>query len=308
MQRLLVRCPAPERPERTVKRGRIALWALGAVASVALILFVLVPNMANQLATLLPPDGERALGAATLEQIRDALSDDPLAPVAFCESPEGDAALAAMAARLTDGLELAQPLSLHVLDDPMVNAFALPGGYVVFFRGMIDAADHPDEIAAVMAHEIGHVVSRDPARHALRSAGSIGVLGLLFGDFAGGAVVLLLAEQLISANYSQEAERAADGFGLGLMEAAGLDAEQMARMFERLQAEEQAVTGDSASEEAAETAGLLRYFLSHPQTSERIAAVRAAGAGGSDATPSLDAAQWQALQGICGPSEADQKY
>ncbi|SLN60086.1 TPR repeat-containing protein YfgC precursor [Pseudoruegeria aquimaris] len=310
MRRLLVRCPAPERAERPARRGRILLWAIAAVASVALILFVLVPSMADRLATLLPPEGERALGDATLEQIRDALSDDPLAPVAFCSTPEGDAALRALAERLTDGLALDQPLRLHVLDDPMVNAFALPGGIVVFFRGMIDAAEDPGEIAAVMAHELGHVISRDPARHALRSAGSIGVLGLLLGDFAGGAVVLLLAEQLISATYSQEAERAADAFGLARMEAAGLDTEQMARMFERLQAEEAEMAGSDGAEGAdgagQRGAGILRYFLSHPQTAERIASVRAATAqSGGAAVPALEPAQWQALKSICGPSGAE---
>lgn len=66
----------------------------------------------------------------------------------------------------------------------------MPGGLIILFRGLIDAAESSDEVAAVYAHELGHVVARDPTRIALRSAGSIGVLGLLLGDFAGGAVVL----------------------------------------------------------------------------------------------------------------------
>ena len=81
-----------------------------------------------------------------------------------------------------------------------------PGGRLVFFRGLLEEAENPDEVAAVLAHEIGHVVYRDPTRDALRSAGSLGVLGLLFGDFAGGTVALFIANQLINASYSQAAE------------------------------------------------------------------------------------------------------
>jgi len=68
-------------------------------------------------------------------------------------------------------------------------------GYVVFFRGLIDTTECPEELATVFAHEIGHVEARDPTRIALRSAGSIDVLGLLFGG-RGGALVLLLANGL----------------------------------------------------------------------------------------------------------------
>jgi len=111
-----------------VRRGRLAAWALGAVASVALIILVLVPVMANQLAEYLPPEGEKALGDATFEQIIG---------VDICDNPAGLSALAKMEDRLTAPMTLETPLTVHVLDHPMVNAFALPGGYVVFFR------DHP---------------------------------------------------------------------------------------------------------------------------------------------------------------------
>lgn len=289
---LLARCAAPLRKERPIKRGKILLWSLAAMASVALILFVLIPSLADQMASRLPPAGERALGETTFEQIRNALSDDPVLPLDTCESTVGLAALNAMAARITAGIALDHPLQFHVLDDPMVNAFALPGGIVVFFRGMLEATESPDELASVMAHEIGHVMSHDPTRHALRSAGSIGILGLLLGDFAGGAVVLLLTEKLIAANYSQSAELAADAFGLRRLEAAQIDPEAMALMFTRLQHAEGSDTEDA-------TASYLRYFLSHPLTQDRIAIVRQEAVDAGETTPSLTQDQWQALKTIC---------
>ena len=81
-----------------------------------------------------------------------------------------------------------------------------------------------------------HVISRDPTRHALRSAGSIGVLGLLFGDFAGGAAVLFLTERLISAQYSQKAEIGADTFAHGVLEQAGINPGALGDMFENMRA------------------------------------------------------------------------
>ncbi|MCW8842698.1 MAG: M48 family metallopeptidase, partial [Rhodobacteraceae bacterium] len=167
--------PARHRRVIGVERGRIARWALAAVASVALIVFVLVPTMANQLARFIPPEGEKALGDATLTQIRGALGDNSQSGIRLCTGHEGSKAFAALATKLSANVALPVPVTVTVLDHRMVNAFALPGGHIVFMRGLLEAADRPEEVAAVFAHEMGHVASRDPTRHALRSAGSIGV-------------------------------------------------------------------------------------------------------------------------------------
>ncbi|WP_283644634.1 M48 family metallopeptidase [Marinovum algicola] len=285
---LLERLPDVRRPAPLVNRGRLAAWALAAVASVALIVFALVPALANQMANFIPPEGERALGAATLEQIRGALDETGMGqPVAFCETPQGRAALETIRSRLAPGLPAGQEISVHVLDHEMINAFVLPGGYVVFFRGLLQAAESPEEVAAVFAHELGHVVSRDPTRHALRSAGSIGVLGLLFGDFAGGALVLLLAEQLIEASYSREAEAAADAFARDLLLDTGITPAALGSFFDRLR------------RTYGEAEGFLAHFTSHPALSERILAAETDLPPGFAARPVLGDAEWRALQTIC---------
>lgn len=272
--------------------GRITGWAGGAVASVALIIFVLVPIMADQLATYLPPEGEAALGDATFEQIRTALGEFD-APVKLCEDPEGRAALEKMVARLNPDPDLPYPVKLAVLDNDLVNAFALPGGRVVLFRGMIDKAEHPDEIASILAHEFGHVVNRDPTRDALRSAGSIGVLGLLFGDFAGGTVVLMLSNQLINAKYSQAAEAGADDYAHDLMTRANLDPGALGSIFQRLM------------DEYGDAEGIMAHLASHPSMRARIAAAQQAASSGDFGPPSITSAEWNALRGICGPRSVD---
>jgi len=281
------RATALDRAPPARRRGTLVGWSLAAVVSVALILNVLVPALADRLATILPPEGERVLGEATLTQIRQALDETGFRPLPLCVAPRGRTALDAMTARLTAGVDLPYPLTVSVLDHPMVNAFALPGGQVILFRGLFQTAGHPDEVAAVLAHEIGHVAARDPTRIALRTAGSIGVLGLLLGDFAGGSLVLFMTERIIQANYTQQAEAAADSFATALLREAGLPPSALAGMFRRMQAQ------------GGEPPPVLRHFLSHPGLGDRIAASEAVPAPAGALRPSLSSTDWQALGRIC---------
>jgi len=287
-KQLQLRCPNLNKRLPVQGRGRILGWSIGAIASVCLIIFVLVPTMANQLAEFLPASGEKALGDSTFAQIRSALSDNDVVPVDLCENPAGQAALELMQARLEQATSLPYPLSVHVLDHEMVNAFALPGGYIVIFRGLIDAAEDPDEVAAVFAHEIGHVVNRDPTRSALRTAGSIGVLGLVFGDFAGGTAVLFLVERLIQASYSQEAEAGADAFAHRTLAAQGISPTALATFFERLR------------DRHGDDDGIVSHLAAHPTLTARIeSAIGADNQVSGPIRPSLSDAQWQDLRAIC---------
>ena len=268
-------------------RGRLAAWAFGAVAAVAIQIGILVPLLADRLAMFVPPAGERALGEATFGQIRQALAGSGLPPLLTCDNESGLAALEQMLVALGVERGTDDAVKVFVLDHEMVNAFALPGGYVVFFRGMIDAALSPNEIAAVLAHEVGHVENRDPTRHALRSAGSIGILGLLFGDFAGGAAVLFLTEQLISASHSQGAETGADEFAYVALEEAGVSPAALGDMFERLR------------EEYGDTEGVVAHFVSHPTLSSRITRSREAASEDGDYNDIISDAEWAALKAVC---------
>jgi len=250
-------------------------------------IFVLIPFLADNLAGLLPAAGKRALGETVFQDIRGALDRTGMNPTAICEAPEGVAALAAMGTRLFPQSPIEEDLAVYVLDHEMVNAFALPGGIVVFMRGLIDEAESAEEVAAVYAHEVGHVAARDPSRIALRSVGSIGVLGLLLGDFAGGAVVLFLTNRLIAADYTQEAEAAADAFSHEALLAAGVRPDAMAGFFDRLRAEH----GDAE--------GIVAHFLSHPSLGDRIEAARQATPADGDFSPVISEDQWAALRAIC---------
>ncbi|WP_435230834.1 M48 family metallopeptidase [Pseudopelagicola sp. nBUS_20] len=283
---IALRCPNLHRSVVQVNKWRILTWALAAVMAVALIIFVLVPRIADNLADLMPPNGEQALGAATLGHIRGAL-DKSGTGLSFCTHEAGRNVLNNLTVRLTPGQSLPELLTVHVLNHDMVNAFALPGGQIVVFRGLIEVAETPEELVAVIAHEIGHLVSRDPTRHALRSAGSIGVLGLLFGDFAGGALLLFLAEQLIEARYSQTAETEADSFAHQILIQIHVSPASLGDMFQRF------------LQKYGEDEGVMSHFVNHPEMIGRIEAARAAVPKNFQPRDLLEVSEWRALKNIC---------
>ncbi len=288
MQALRQACP--NLSKSAVNYGQLrqtGLWAGGTVASVLLIVFVIIPALAGQLAGLVPPAREQALGEATIKQIQWVLGMLGDAPVRFCQEPAGVAALESMMARLGAHYAAPYPVRVRVIGHPMENAFAVPGGQIVVFDGLLKGAESPEEVAGVIGHELGHVVHRDPLRLALRSAGTVGILGMVLGDFSGGALALVLTEQLISASYAQDAEAAADEFAYDLLAASGLPSGPMAGFFDRMGA----VIGDLD--------GPLSHLASHPQLKARAAAARAADRAGADFVAALSDAEWRALRDIC---------
>lgn len=261
---------------------RIAILGAAALASIAAILFLLIPHMADRGADLVPPEVEVSLGESGFTQTMAMLG------ARECTNIEGGMALQRMTDRLSVGLDLPYPLRVRVVDHPMINAFAFSGGHIAVFRGLIDMAETPDEVAAVLAHEIGHVANRDGTRTTLRIVGSFGIGGLVFGDVLGTSGAAGLTQRYLRSSYSREAEMAADAFAHRQMERAGLPVTAMADMFERMNRIQSG--GD---------AGVFQHFSSHPELLARVETARAAGQGSPAATSVLSQQDWQALQGIC---------
>lgn len=273
---------------RDLRKGtgfRLATRTLGALAAFLLILFVLLPRMADTLAGLIPAEREAQLGRATVRQIELVFGGRD--GIGRCENAEAQAIWDTMAERFVDRTIYEAPLTVIVLDDPMVNAFAAPGGHIVFFRGMIEAAESPDELAAVMAHEVGHVVARDPTRLALRSVGSVGLLGLLLGDFAGGGLIVVLADQLLDSSYSREAEEKADRYAFDRMVAEGIDPAALGDLFARLR------------DRFGDVEGLASHIMTHPSFSDRIAEAARQSDRVPDPVPALTDAEFTVIKASC---------
>jgi hypothetical protein len=267
---------------------RAAIWAGSAVASLALIVFVLVPLLAGQLAQLIPPEREQQLGDAVVDQLQTLLSLAGDERPGLCDTTSGVEALERMTTRLNADPQLPYPLRVSVLDHGLVNAVALPGGRILIFRGLLEAASNPEEVAGILAHEVGHVVSHDPTREALRAAGTAGILGLLLGDVFGASIVVIATDAVVNASYQRDAETRADETAYALLANAELPSRPFADFFVKIKKK----YGDAD--------GFMKLISSHPGLDGRAERAAAADRIG-DATyePSLNDQEWVALRGIC---------
>lgn len=266
---------------------RVMVWGGVASAAVVLILFVLVPALANQLANSMAPEKEIALGRQALTQIERVMGAETKGDLT-CNAPDGRQALDKMTARLTQTAAIPYDLDVRVFNNDTINAFALPGGHIVLVDGLLQAADSPEEVAGVLAHEMGHVINRDPTRLTLQAAGTVGILGMVLGDFSGGALVLLLTEKLVRASYSQKAETLADMFSIKTLAQSKLPSAPFGQFFLKLETK----YGDQP--------GLLSHLASHPDLTGRAQnAANGDTIGNVDFAAVLTAGEWQDLKSIC---------
>ncbi|MDB5492444.1 MAG: peptidase family protein [Micavibrio sp.] len=155
-----------------------------------------------------------------------------------------------------------------VLDSPVVNAFALPGGYVYVTRGVVALANSEAQLAAVLAHEIGHVTARHAAErysHGVMTSLGASVIGAAVGSSAA-AQVASLGSNLYISSYSRSQESQADDLGVRYLYKAGYDPNAMAQFLNNL--------ARSSTLEAEMSGGKnagFSYFSTHPQTDGRAA-------------------------------------
>ena len=266
--------------------GKIVVLLGASATAVALMIFFIVPALAGRLALFIPTEKETRVGSAVLRQIERLLSNEEAGDWR-CTNPKGQAALEQMAQALQHGQEFPYAIRVGVVDHEMINAFALPGGHIIVMRGLIEMAETPEQLAAVIAHELGHVAQRDPIEQALRAAGTAGLLSLVLGDATGGAVLTLVGKHLISAKNSRDVEARADDFALAQMAKAGVSPEALAEFFELLLQE----MGDPAFD--------MGWISSHPPSVARAAHARAAVQTARNYNKSVSSEEWQAIQQIC---------
>lgn len=170
--------------------------------------------------------------------------------------------------------KLQQPIGLMVINDPQINAFAVPGGLFALNAGLINSARNTDEVAGVMAHEIAHVTQRHYSRsqETFKGQGLLALAGILVGALvasqadgdAGAAVMMgsqaaLLDQQL---TYSRNQEREADRIGMQYMYAAGYSPHSMADFFEVMH------------RSTSRLSFMPDFWLTHPLTTERMSEAR----------------------------------
>jgi predicted Zn-dependent protease len=278
---LRARCPALDKGYGAKKRNLVIAGATLAVAAIGFATAHFFPAIA---ARLMPVSWEERLGGQMVEMASKIFtrSRDPR----FCDDAPGIAALDRLMAKLGEGFETSYTIRLRVLDSSVVNAFAAPGGQIILMRGMIDFAESSEELAGVLAHEIGHVVHRHPTEGMFRRLNEAMLLDFLTGGASSGAAATGLANALIGASYSREAETQADETALDLMEKTRVSPIGTAAFFDRLVAQKKD-TGSGS------------ILASHPASAERGERARARAAKQRDPMPALTEAEWRAVKALC---------
>ena len=268
---------------RVRARRRREVWLVGgltaAAFAVVLFVFVGVPVLSGPLARATPVDMEQRMGENFDAQVG--------AIFPTCRNAEGQRILDALGDRIAGGADTPFDIRVRAVEAPMVNAFALPGGPVLITDGLIAEAESPDELAAVVAHEIAHVELRHVMQAVWRNLGMGMLLDLVVGGGTGaGQQAVILAGQASDLTYSRDAELQADARGQALLHAAGLSSTGMAPFFERI----------ARAEGAGRLGETVEFMNSHPDSNRRARVARAAARPGQGA---LTPDEWRAVKATC---------
>lgn len=233
---------------------RTRAWSHGALWVTCVLPVLLLAGMlweheriAGWAVSLAPVEQERKLGAMVFTQAK--------AKLRLIEGP-GANLVRELGARLSQGSPFTYEFDL--VEDASVNAFAMPGGFVVVHTGLLSLADNAEQVAGVLAHEIQHVERRHSLKAMAKSLGLAVSVRMVLGDLGG---LTSLGSDLLGLKYSRENEAQADREGLRALVVAGISPAGMRDFFRKL------------GETEALTPG---WLASHPASADRITALDAA--------------------------------
>ncbi|WP_066838977.1 M48 family metallopeptidase [Rufibacter ruber] len=235
-------------PAAKPNRSALYLLLLLLIGGLLACYFFVLPALADWAVRQLPPEAEVKLGQQLYAQTVDP--------------NDVDTARTKEVNRFLQELRVVTqyPLQVTVVNQETVNAFALPGGQLVVYTGLLNRLESPEELAALLGHEFAHSQHRHTLRALARSLSTYLLVSLLFNDISGLAALLLEnADQLDSLQYSRSLEEEADEQGFLLLKANRLAPQGMQRLFQRLQ---------EAVPAGAEPPALLS---THPLTADRLA-------------------------------------
>jgi Zn-dependent protease with chaperone function len=253
------------------RRWRGARIVVGGAAAAALAIFFVFELAPGWLGPMLPASWLEPVGSATIELLASEHS--------LCADDAGRRALQDLATRLAADLGHEGPIRVDILDMEEVNAFAVPGDRIVILRGLIKNSD-PDELAGVLAHEVGHVVERHTHESVVRGLGVQVLLQIVTGG--AGLDVAAIAATVVELSYSRAAEEEADRRAVEMLQAEGIRIGGLKRFFTRL---------DKLDGEL----GALKWLSTHPTSAARAAAIPDR-TGGREA---FTKAEWLAIRSAC---------
>ena len=244
-------------------------------------IFVVAPFVAEKAAGLIPQKAEIKLGEKMTEHLFAAMNFDEEKSETLSTFYE------------TIGLESSYPVKLYVEESSTVNAFAVPGGQIVVFQGIIDQMDTWEELAGLLGHELAHVEQQHSLKGMCRNLSTYFVFSVITGDVSGVSAVLLEKCLMLKdlAN-SRSAEKEADEVGFQYLLDLDINPKGMVDLFEGMQSAEiqlediiEQVSDTTSVEQVSETKeetgssgtfikkgtrNLAKMLSTHPATDERI--------------------------------------
>lgn len=267
----------PERP-------RLVLALMASAFAAAAAFLIGVPLEAGAIAHFVPARYKEHLGEMAWSQVSALTSQ--------CEgtmSSRGLNALDEIYQKLRAETPNIPEGEVYLVDASFPNAFSMPDGSIVVTDELIALAESPDEIAGVIAHELGHVSSGHIMKNIVRQMGLGIFVDIVFGGAGAGQAIAAI--NVLALRYSREDEAEADHVAIGLMDRAGYNPGAVAALFRRL-----------AGAQSAQHGWRIPEFLSsHPDTLQRAA--EAARHARADRAPALSADDWQALKQACTGAE-----
>jgi beta-barrel assembly-enhancing protease len=177
-----------------------------------------------------------------------------------------------------------------VVKSDVVNAFALPGGYIVVFTGLMKKADSGEEVAGVMGHELNHVLQRHGLERIVKQLGLVAVVSIVLGNHQGLAGMMKqLGVELLTLKFGREQEIEADLTGLQLLHRAKIDPSGMIRFFEQLSEKDE---------------GRTEWLSTHPMSGARAERLKAELAAMPKMTPAPFSFDWIKVRGVLGVQAA----
>ncbi|MDH4187398.1 MAG: M48 family metallopeptidase [Nitrospira sp.] len=241
---------------RQVRHKRRVVWGLvgGAIVSVLMGLWFGSDLLVELAVSRIPVEWEQKLGEAAY---RDFLAHQEVMKEGLPVT-----ALSEMTQRLTEQIpNNPYKFEVTVVKSDVINAFALPGGYVVVFTGLMKKAESGEEVAGVLSHELNHVLQRHGIERIVKSLGVMTVVAIVLGDQQGlVGMMKQLSVELLTLKFGREQETEADVTGLLLLQRAKIDPSGMIKFFERLSEKDE---------------GRMEWLSTHPMSTARADRLKA---------------------------------
>ncbi len=247
-------------------------------------LFIIIkatPELMQKAVIFVPQSVEKKIGDNYVEMISEK---------GVCESEAGNKALGKIINTIKQYPELSDvDLKVTVIDQDIKNAFAFPGRSIVIFKGLIETAKTPEELAFIIAHETGHISERHAMKGYLQSQGLSLLINIMVGNMSpAGNSLPEIAGTFGNLHNVRHYEDDADAFALSVSQHINMDHRDGAAFFERIAKKEKAY------------AFIPKWLSTHPETKQRIKKIKEFRSDETvEYTPILNEEEWQSLQSIC---------